>query len=111
MEIINLEDSNKSQDDKIKEQSDYIKDITNQLKQSETENMNLKDQLIDAKNLIADREYDIQTMKEEAAKQDQQIMNLKVKLQQRIDGENHIRMRYEQLDEEHKNLIAHSNKI
>ena len=30
--------------------------------------MNLKDQLINAKNLIADREYDIQVLKDEASK-------------------------------------------
>jgi hypothetical protein len=68
MKEMNMEETIKGLNDTLQIKRDIIKDLQHDLKASETDNMNLKDQLINLKNLLSDREFDLQGSREDAAK-------------------------------------------
>lgn len=68
MNEVNLEETIKGLNDTLQIKRDVIKDLQHDLKASETDNMNLKDQLINLKNVLSERDFDLQSSKEDAAK-------------------------------------------
>ena len=68
MNEVTLEETIKGLNDTLQIKRDVIKDLQHDLKASETDNMNLKDQLINLKNVLSERDFDLQSSKEDAAK-------------------------------------------